>query len=42
MNKACSVCGNTSFKIIDNVLMCHNNHIMHTWNGAYLVPIFVY
>jgi hypothetical protein len=42
MHKACSDCGATTFKIVDNVLMCINNHEMHVWKGNTLMKIMVY
>jgi len=43
MNRACQVCGIIYFHVRaeDGVLICHNNHIQHYWNGAYLVPIVI-
>ena len=43
MNKGCSLCGNTYFHIRaeDNVLVCHNGHVMHSWNGVYMYPVVI-
>jgi hypothetical protein len=40
MNRICGECGIIYFHIRDDgVLICHNGHIIHRWNGMQMVPI---